>query len=229
MQSAYDVERPNGSGRRVVGDRVTFVFRLYRLNRAPLAFAPIAAPDSFLGKVQGALRDARADVQWFQQQQKWLPQYGPHVGRTLEKEYRFVMIVEEFARMPEVRSRFQYTQGGWFIDMPLRNGKGKVPFRIRGRTNWTPVPVAGVLVDGDAAIKEFSEMIGDYFFPADGTKAADHELYFIDLLSAISGALPPRDIPSSCPIRSIACQRLHSRMRPPSASRIRPTGLSSRR
>ena len=33
-------------------------------------------------------------------------------------------------------------------------------------------------------------LIGDYFFPADGTKAADHELYFIDLLSAISAEDP---------------------------------------
>jgi hypothetical protein len=180
-QRAFDERRPNA--RLNVGDRVVATFRLYQIIQ-PTSL--VAASSGILDTILSA--PARLT-------QLISPTSGPLVGRRLVKEYRFVLILEQLFKVPELRTHFSYTHGsgkdrGYFIDTPVVNAKGVTRFRLAGRTHRTPVIVNGVPVDGDSAFKEFSELIDDLFFPGDGTTTADYELYWLNHLAAISAEDP---------------------------------------
>lgn len=180
MQGAYDSRRPNSTHRRPAGGREAIhVYRLYR----KLSAAPRELPStgSIFAPIRAAIRNART---YLAQAQDFL------TGRVLELEIQLPLIVEGFERTTEMRTAFTYTQAGYFLDTPFANAKGVTHFQIRGRTHWTPVSVNGVLVDGESALKEFSELIDDYFFPTDGRTTADYELYFLDLNAAASAEDP---------------------------------------
>lgn len=183
-QPALDRQRPNGSSRRKAGIRdAVHVYRLYQKQNTH--FSDTTKGTSFLSPAldvvrngiataRNELRDKLADLQ----------------GKVLVKEFRVPLIVESFDKQPDVRTSFTYLQEGWHLDTPFANAKGVTHFRVRGRTHWRPVLVNGVAVDGDAAIKEFAELIDDYFYPSNGKVTSDFELYFIDLMAPVSGEDP---------------------------------------
>ena len=181
LNSAFDPSRPNGSGRRPLGDRVIYVFRVYR-KQVPLELGDLG--DGFLGDLRRGIRQARQVVQ--NVQGFLAPVNSPLTGLILEREYKFTLILEGFEQTPEVRANFSYTNDDFFIDKPFRNAKGVTRFRIRGRTFWTPILIDGVPVDGDAALKEFKELIDDFLFPKEGSPS-DRVLYWYDLNAPISG------------------------------------------
>lgn len=184
-QAAYDVTSPNGSARLPQGERVIAVFRLYRRVGAAVigdvAGAEGDAVNSFLGDVRETVRAGR---QLLQKANQFL-----QGGRVLEREYQFVMFIEQLTEAPAVRTRFSYVRNGYFVDV-LPNAQGVTQWRLAGRTHWTPVLVNGVPVDGDAALKDLKELIEDRFFPPDGSSAGDYELYWFNYLSAISAEDP---------------------------------------
>ena len=114
---------------------------------------------------------------------------GTLQGRLLIKEIHVPLIVEAFDKQPEVRTHFSYLQDGYFIDTPFARAKGITHFRIRGRTH-RKATVNGVVVDGDAALKDLVELVVDYFYPGNGKTTADYELWFIDLFNLISAEYP---------------------------------------
>jgi hypothetical protein len=189
VQEAYDTAAPNGSARRRAGDPITSVFRLYRVRPA----ANLRSLPNGANVVRQAIRSVRESIRSIQD--RIAPTSGPLRGRTLAAEFRFDLILEEFFESPEVRTHFTYVRGGppgenYFISTPFANAKGVTHFRLRGRTHWAPVLVNGVQQDGDAAIKQFKELIDDYFFPADGSPPADYELYWSNLNAPISAGDP---------------------------------------
>lgn len=163
------------------------IFRLYRRQR-PRSTTLSPADDSFLGDVRRGIRAARDVVASVQTALG--PSTGPLVGRTLIREYRFVMMLQRLEATPEVRSQFTYTHGGYFLDMPFANAKGVTHFRLVGHTHWTPVLVNGIPVDGDAALKDLAELIDEYFYPSNGAPPADHELYWLNYHAPISAEDP---------------------------------------
>lgn len=193
-QAAYDVDAPNGSARRPPGDRVISIFRLYRKVSAVQLAPAGGTPSSFdlsLGGIRSGIQGLREEVRGFTS--KYLaPTIGPLAGRILEKEFQFVLILERTEQATDLRTSFSYVRDGYFIDTPLANGRGVTRFSISGRTHWTPVLVNGVPVDGDSALKDFQELIDDYFFPAKkrGAVTADYELYWINLNAPISAEDP---------------------------------------
>lgn len=174
-QSAFNPRRPNGSGRRQPGDRIVAIFRLYRKRGVSSAFGQAGNP------VQGALQTARRFIQSVS---------SVLGGRTLVHEIRIPLILERIVETPEVRTAFVYTREGYYVDTPQRNARGVRHVELAGRTHWEPVRVNGVAVDGDAALKEFRELIDEYFDPRNGLTASDHELYWIDLRAPVSGEDP---------------------------------------
>lgn len=186
MQAAFDSTQPNGTARRAPNDPVIYIFRLYRKLGVPgLGSLPPASGSGVSSILAGATSLIRTARNFLREDL-----LGPLQGRILEREYRFVMMAERVQELPEVRTHFQYTRAGYFIDTPFRNGRGVTFFRLSGRTHWTPVFVNGVAVDGDAAIKDFKELVDDYFFPRDGRSAADFELYWLNLNAPISAEDP---------------------------------------
>ena len=184
-QAAYDARKPNGSGRRAPEDRVIYVFRLYRKVGTPdvSSAAPANSPlASLTNPIRGAINTARNFLQ--------NDVLGALQGKVLEKEYRFVLILERFQEVPEIRTHFQYLRKGYFLDTPFQNARGLTTFRISGRTHWNAVYVNGVAVDGDAAVKDLKELVDDYFYPRDGRSAADFELYWLNLNAPISAEDP---------------------------------------
>ena len=144
---------------------------------------------SFLADIQQGIRDVRNVVRSVQG--LLTPDtFGPLVGRVLEREFRFSLLLEGFEMEPEVRSHFSYAREGFYLDTPFHNAKGVTRISIRGMTHWSAKIINGVPVDGDAAIKEFQEMIQDYFFPIGGATTADYELYLFDFRAPISGDDP---------------------------------------
>ena len=183
MQGAYDTSRPNGSSRRKAG--VQEAIHVYRLYQKQGPFGVDVAPSiSVLSSVLNPVRQATGTARDFIRES-----IGSLQGRLLIKEFRVPLIVEGLDKAPEIRTHFSYLQEGYFLDTPFGNAKGITHFRVRGRTHRTAT-VNGVIVDGDSALKEFAEMIDDYFFPANGKTTADFELYFIDLFAPISAEDP---------------------------------------
>jgi len=189
VQSAYDTRSPNGSGRRAPFDPVPMIFRLYRLASAA-TISPVAG-SGFLATVRNTIRDARNTVRSLQALLAPVAPLNPLTNRILVREYRFVMILEQIDKLPEVRSSWRYTAGGVHVDLPLQNAKGVTRFRLAGRTHWTPVLVNGIEVDGAAAIKDFAELIEDYFYPPAGEGyPADYLLTWYNYLAPISAEDP---------------------------------------
>ncbi|HUL99558.1 MAG TPA: LysM domain-containing protein, partial [Mycobacterium sp.] len=184
LQSAYDTTQPNLAGRFPYGTRVVSVFRLYRKLTAP-ALGEIVDGTSVLAPILDPVRDAIRTARTFLRDDVLALQ-----GRVLEHEYQFVLLLDCLDQTPEIRTHFTYTRAGWFIDTPLTNAKGISHWRMAGSTFRTPAYVDGVAVDGDAALKEFAELIDDYFYPPDGRVTADFELYWYNLLNPISAEDP---------------------------------------
>lgn len=180
VQRAYDSERPNGAGRRQLGDRSIYVFRLYEKKGAK-NLGTVANGDSFLGTVRSGIQSLRNTIR-----QDFL---GPLQGRILLQEFRFVLINDSFEDFREVRTAFRYAREGFYVDTPFQNALGVARFRISGHAHATPVLVNGVEVDGDSAIKTWRDMIEDYFAPRNG-RPHDYELYWLNLNDAISAEDP---------------------------------------
>src|SRR5262249_18147297 len=162
---------PNGTGR-TRPQEALLVFRLYQKLTAS-ALGDVTAGSSFLSSIldplRGVVRTARNVIR---------EGVGGLQGRLLVKEYQMAgLILQRFEESAEVRSRFSYTRDGFFIDTPFRNAKGITHFRIAGRTRRSIVFVDGVPVDGDAALKDFTDMVDDYLYPPDGRSCPDFELY----------------------------------------------------
>lgn len=194
-QAAYDTQNPNGSARRPPGDRVIALFRLYRrLNAVRLDAPGGTTNESVLGQAIGTVRGG---IQWARNGVADVagilaPTSGPLAGRVLEKEFQFVLILEGIEQATDLRTSFSYVRDGYFIDTPLSNGRGVTRFALRGRTFWNPVLVNGVPVDGDSALKDFQELIDDYFFPGSrkGYVTSDYALYWVNLNAPVSAEDP---------------------------------------
>ncbi|MEO8603374.1 MAG: hypothetical protein ABI629_12430 [bacterium] len=197
MQGAYDADNPNGTGRFPQGTRVTYLFRLYR-KLTPPDLIPDGA-EAAAGGDRGILETIRSDVQAaraFLQSKILQPlQSSAHQGRVLVREIKVPLIIESRDEVPDVRSHFSYVRGGipgenFFIDLPFRNAKGVTHFRISFRTFWTPIQVDGVTVDGDSCLLDLQQLVEDYLYPPDGGSTSDFELYWVDLLAAVSAEDP---------------------------------------
>lgn len=182
-QGAYNPSAPNGSGRSLVPDRALLIFRLYVKIGVPLeAITPgRSVLSSVLDPVRGGIRAARTFIQGG---------LGTLQGRTLLKEFRFSLILEQINFAPEYRTHFQYTRDRFFTDTPFVNAKGITSIRIVGRTNFYPVIVNGVQVDGDAGLKDFGDTLDAYMRGGEGRLTSDYELYLIDLRTPISAEDP---------------------------------------
>lgn len=159
------------------------IFRLYRRLGVGLGAAPTTKSviSDYTNVAVDYIRKARNELD------KVL---GSLQGRVLEREFRFPLILERIDRSPEVRTHFQYLREGYFIDTPFANAKGITTWRIAGRTQRLAV-VDGNWVDGDAAIKEFGELIDDYFWPLDrGRNTTEYELYWLNFTAPISAEDP---------------------------------------
>lgn len=182
LQSAYDRDQPNGSGRRSINDRVIYVFRLYR-KRPPISARPAPGSTGILGAIRGAIKVARSFLQGISSGASAI------AGQRLEFEFRFPLLTERAEQTTDIRSNPQYTESGYFIDT-LPNGLGFRHFRIVGRTFWDTVFVNGLAVDGDAAVKMFAEMIDDYLFPRGGELTSNLALYWLNLSAPVSAEDP---------------------------------------
>jgi len=178
-QRAYDKNQPNGSGRNNFGDRTLSIFRLYQ--RTDAAVLGSVAGEGIFSEITRGIRTVRNTLR-----QGFL---GPLQGRVLIKEYRFVMILESSEKTPEVRTSFRYVREGYYLDTPIRNALGVRRFRLAGTTHWTPVYINGLPVDGDAALKDWQEMIEDYFFPKQGS-TDQYELVWMNMNAPISAEDP---------------------------------------
>lgn len=181
MQAAYDTSKPNGSGRRELGDRVLYIFRVYR-KRQPIDIS-VTGEDPTVSTGRRTIMKARAALDVVAQS------ISPVEGLVLEKEFRFPLILEAVDERTEIRSSFTYTQDSWFLDVPFRNARGVTHWRMHGRTFWTPVYVNGIPVDGDSALKEFKEIVEEIAYPQDGMPA-EYELYWLNLNAPISSEDP---------------------------------------
>src|SRR5690349_15573289 len=120
MQAAYDVNNPNGTGRRPQGARVTFIFRLYRTLRPTTLDT---ANES--GGILGAARSASASARTFIQDQILARlQSRPGERRVLVREVQCPLIIDAQEEIPEMRSSFTYVADGpagqnFYIDQPF--------------------------------------------------------------------------------------------------------------
>lgn len=197
MEAAFDVQNPNGTGRRKPGDRVVHIYRLYRkVPPGGSSLGDLAGDGGILDTVRQGIRRVRQIIR----DSTLAPLQGTGIGdqlqgRVLEREVQVVLVLDAFDEIPEVRSSFTYVSDGipgenFFIDVPFANAKGVTHFRLAYRTFWTPILVNGVPVDGDAALLELQKLFDDYLYPPDGGSCADHELYWVDLNAPVSAQDP---------------------------------------
>lgn len=183
--SAFDPQNPNGSARLARGEAL-FLFRLYG-QRAP-SHAPSSLGAGGLTGAIGAVRSAIGTARDFLSEKISAP-LSSVPGKVLLSEYRLPMIVTDLDSRGDSRCAFQYTEGGYYLDMPFRNAKGISYFRLAGHTHWTPASVNGVIVDGDSALKELKELIDDLLYPKQGVPSS-FELRWMNLWAPISADDP---------------------------------------
>lgn len=184
IQGARDFSNPNTRiSKEGYGSRVTYVFRVYRdATATPTASA---IPTSVLAPILTPVNDAIA------QARKGLGQVLGFLGGViLEREYQFPLVLERYQEASELRTSAKYIRDGYFIDTPFDNARGFTRFRIGGRTYHEPVNINGVAVDGDAALKDFKELIDDVFYPSSGLQPSDYKLYWYNLNAPVSAQDP---------------------------------------